>query len=224
MNLHTELYIGLLLITLFSYLRPRRKEFFSRMIVLLMILWLATTGIAIYLVKYAGYKNNLFIFHISTPLEYTILALLYKDVITSKRVKKTINWSIPVFVILSILFALFIQPPDINNSQVVVIESLIMIFLSLFFLREVLLLQQARSISRFPMFWISVGVLSYFTGNLVMEAMLNYLISHSPDLARNIYRTWHFFKYLLFVSFIIGAFCDRPFRKSILKNDNFRAQ
>lgn len=220
MNVHTKVYIALLLITLFSYLRPGRKEFFSRMVVLLMILWLATTAVALYLIKYAGYKNNLFVFHISTPLEYIILALLYRNVIINTRIKKIITASIPVFIILSILFSLFVQRPDVNNSQIVVLESLIMIFLSLYFLREVLLLQQAKSISRFPMFWISVGILSYFTGNVVIEAMLNYLISHSPDLARNIYRTWHFFKYLLFTLFIIGAFCDRPLHKSILKNDN----
>lgn len=179
------------------------------MVILLMILWFITTSIAIYLVRFAGFKNNLFVFHISTPLEYTILAMLYKNEISSVIVKKIILISIPVFIVLSFLFGFFIQTPDTNNTQIIIIESVIMVFLSLFFLREVLLLQQVTVLHRYPMFWISVGILFYFIGNLVIEGMLNYLISHSMDLAKRSYRLGYIFKYLLFLLFIIGAYCNR---------------
>jgi len=179
------------------------------MLILLMILWLVTTLAAIYSTKYAGLKNNLFIFHIFTPLEYVLLALFYRDIIVNSRVKKIISYSIPIFILLAILFSVFIQKPDTSNSTVIMIESVIVIFLSLFFLREVLLLQHATILYRFPLFWISVGILFYFTGNMIIEGLLNYMISHSMQLARRVYHIGHVFKYLLFLLFIIGAYCNR---------------
>jgi len=207
MNIYSKVYCGLLLITLVCYLFAlQRKELYPKMIVLLMLLWLFVTAAAIYVVRYAGFENNLFLFHILTPIEYSIMAILYRSVIVNKLIKKVLLISIPVFILISILFAIFIQAPDTNNTYVFIIESVALIFLSLFFLREVLLLQQVKDIYTFPMFWISVGILFHFTGILVIEGMLNYTISHSMDLARKVYELGHIFKYLLFISFIIGAF------------------
>jgi len=209
MSVYSKVYFVFLFITLVSYVIAfKTKEQYVKMVILLMILWALTTTVAIYLIRFAGFKNNLFVFHISTPLEYTILALLYRDVIFNYTIRRLISLSIPIFLALSVVFALFVQAPDTNNTEVIIIESAVMIFLSLFFLREVLLMQQVTSLHRFPMFWISVGILFYFTGNLVIEGMLNYLIRRSMDLAKRSYRLGYVFKYLLFVLFIIGAYCS----------------
>jgi hypothetical protein len=210
MNAYSTLYFLLLLVTFFSYSKSsEKKEYYSKMVRLLMLLWLATSVIAISLIRYAGLKNNLFVFHISTPLEYMILSMLYRDVIANKALKKSILFTIPVFIVLSILIAFFIQKWDTNNSYMIIIESVVMIFLSLFFLRETLLLQQVTVLNHFPMFWISVGILFYFTGSLVIEGMLNYIMRHSMELAKRTYRLGYIFEYLLFILFIIGAFCSK---------------
>lgn len=218
MSIYSKAYFGLLFITLVSYLiRTGRKELYVNIVILLMVLWFFTTTTAIYLIRYAGLKNNLFVFHISTPLEFILLVTLYRNVIVNTFVKKIISLSIPVFLVLSTFFAIFVQAPDTNNSQMIIIESVSMVFLSLFFLREVLLLQQVTVLHRFPMFWISVGILFYFIGNLVIEGMLNYMISHSMDLARRAYRIGYIFKYLLFILFIVGAFCDKRPKLSLAR-------
>jgi hypothetical protein len=210
MDLYSKVYLGLLFITLVSYVTTyRENEKYSKWVILLMILWFFTVAVAIYLSEYAGFKNNLFVFHISTPLEYAILGMLFRGVLVNTTLKKIIALSIPFFVVLSILFAAFIQKPDANNSDIIIIESVMLIFLSLFFLREVLLLQQVPDLHRFPMFWICVAILFYYIGNLIVEGMLNYLIRHSMELARRAYRVAAIFKYLLFILFIIGAFCNK---------------
>src|SRR5258708_27458954 len=211
MNLLYKVYFGLLLITLVSYLiiAVRNNGQYIKMVILLMTLWLLTSATAIFLSNYAGWKNNLFLFHISTPLEYVILCLLYRDAIVNKGIKRMISISIPVFIILCILSSLFIQKLNADNSYIVIIESVMVIFISLFFLREILLLQQVPVLHRFPMFWICVGILFYYTGNLIIEGMLNYMIHHSMKLALRTYRLGYIFKYLLFVIFIIGAICSK---------------
>ena len=219
MNIFSVVYIVLLLITLISYFTQfRKKDLYVKLVILLLILWLITTVAAIYATKYAGLKNNLFIFHIFTPLEYIILALFFREIIANATVKRLLTYSIPLFIFVAILFTLFIQKLDQSNSGIITLESVIMIFLSLFFLREVLLLQQATVLHKFPLFWIIVGLLFYFTGNLVIEGMLNYVIIHSMQLAKRIYYIGHIFKYLLFISFTIGAFCNSLALVSLNRN------
>jgi hypothetical protein len=219
MSIYSKVYIGLLFITLVSYvITSGKKEKHEQMVILLMVLWFFTSAAALYLVKYAGLKNNLVVFHISTPLEYVILSMLYRDAIVNTTIKKVILLSIPFFIAVSILFSFFVQPPDTNNSYIIIIESVVMVFLSLFFLREILLLQQVTVLHRFPMFWISVGILFYFTGNLIIEGMLNYMVRHSMELAWRTYQIGYIFKYLLFILFIIGAFCNKFPRLLLKKN------
>jgi|SRR5579859_296046 len=209
MNPYNKLYFILLLVTLISYLSVSRKEeYYQRIVIIYLILLLLTDVASVYLVKVVGLRNNLFLFHLSTPLDYTLLALLYRSVIINRTVKKILTISIPVFIGLSIFLSIFVQKINENNSYAIVAESLLMIFLSLFYLREVLLFQQATVLLRFPLFWISVGVLFFFIGSLLIEGMLNYLMSKSMDLARRAFRIGYIFKYLLCILFIIGAFCN----------------
>lgn len=209
MNILQEVYFVLLFITLTVYIIAlRNKMQYVKIIVWIITLWLLVSASAMLLSRVAGVKNNLFIFHISTPLEYLLISLLYRDALVNKNVRRMINISIPVFFILSILFSLFIQKPVVNNSYMVLVEYVILIFLSLFYLREILLLQQVTVLHRFPMFWISVGILFYYTGNLIIEGMLNYMINHSMELALRTYRLSYVFKYLIFLLFIIGAVCS----------------
>ncbi len=219
MNIFSVVYIVLLFITLISYITLcRKKDLYVKLVISLLILWVIVTGAAIYSTEYAGLKNNLFIFHIFTPLEYIILALLFKVIIVNTTVKRLLAYSIPVFIVVAILFSIFIQKLNESNSAVITLESVIMIFLSLYYLREVLLLQHATVLHKFPLFWIIVGILIYFTGNLVIEGLLNYVIVHSMELAIRIYNIGHIFKYLLFISFTIGAFYNHFTLVSLTRN------
>lgn len=181
-------------------------------IIAYLVLSLVTSIVATYLRK-TGVRNNLFLFHIYTPIEYTILGLLYRNEVTGALLKKIITATIPFFITLSIVFSAFVQKPDENNSFITVIESLLILSWSLFYLREVLLLQQVTHLHRFPMFWICVGILFYFTGSLITEGMLNYLIKHSLPLAQRVYSIGYIFRYLLLILFIIGAWCQLAYKE-----------
>ena len=208
MNIYMKIYLSLLVATLLIYaIRLPAKRSHEVLITLLLFVWLVTTLSAFAIMRYTNYENNLFVFHISTPIEYAFLSVLYADAIRNTRVRKFILYSIPIFLLLSIFSGLFVQPFNVNNSNMVILESILLVAYSLFFLREVLVLQQVDSVINYPLFWVSVAILFYFIGNLVIEGMLNYLIRHNIEIARTTYRIGYIFKYLLFVLFIAAAFC-----------------
>lgn len=210
MTAYLKVYIILLCVVLIFYILPiRKKAQHERMITLLMLLWLLTTLAGRYMVNTLGFKNNLLVFHICTPIEYAILCVMYKQLIVSPFLKRLIMLSIPSFILLAAFFSAFVQQTDVNNSIIFIIESVLMVIWSLLYLREVMLLQQITSLHRFPAFWISVAILFYYIGHLVIEGMLNYLMSISMDLAVRIYRVEYLFKYLALVLFAIGSFYSK---------------
>jgi hypothetical protein len=108
----------------------------------------------------------------------------------------------------------YVQQVDTNNSYIVIIESTLVTLWSLLFLRETIILQRESALQKFPMFWISIGLLFYFVGSVSVEGLLNYLMDISMDLARRVYRMTFVLKYLLFILLIIGAYSRRLFRGS----------
>jgi hypothetical protein len=206
MNALNIVYFILLIVSILSYLAALRTgEAYVKMILLYLLLVLSTTLAAIYFTVVARVSNNLFLFHVYTPLEYIILSLLYYNILSDKRSKKAILISIPVLTCLSILFSLFVQKIDSNNSYITIIESTLIIFWALLFFREILLLQHITALEHSPLFWINVGILFYFIGSLIIEGMLDYMIKHSIELARRAYKIGYIFKFLLFILFITGA-------------------
>lgn len=215
MNLYNLIYALLLLVALISCLvNFSLKEFYAKMVILYLLGLLCIFSASIYLVRVVKLNNNLFLFHISTPVEYIILGLLYYGIMVRLMVKQWILFSIPVFVLLCIFFSLFVQKIDVSNTYAIIISSMLLISWSLFFLGEILLFRPATRLFQFPMFWISTGVLFYYTGSLLIEGMLNFMIAHDMFLARRLYVIVYIFKYLLFIFFIISAFCQTTFKKA----------
>lgn len=210
MSIYIKIYIALLLIALLSYAALRRKERHAKWVILYLLLCLATTIAALGILK-LGWKNNLVLFHLFTPLEYTVLSLLYYSVLSSARLKRLVLLSIPVFIAIAAVFSLFVQKYHTDsNSYSTILQSILIILSSMFFLREVLLLQQVTSLQSFPLFWVSVGLLFYFTGSLITEGMMNYFFRYDMKLALRAYHFGYVFKYLMFLMFTIGALCRPP--------------
>lgn len=186
---------------------------FVKIILAYLLLHGITGTIAAYLVKVVHVRNNLFLFHILVPLEYPLLATLYYKVFQGRLLKKAVAFSVPLFVGICIFLSLFVQDIRTNNSYASILESILMIVWTLCFFRELMLLQQVTLLYRYPMFWISVGLLFYFTGSLLIEGPLNYLMARSMQLALRVYQIEYLFKYLLLVLLIVGVRCTSLFRE-----------
>ncbi len=206
-NLVNSLYFVFLLASIVTYgIALKTKERYILTLFIYQVLALVVTILAIVLIIYVRLDNNLFLFHIFTPVEYTLLAVFFSEVIASPRSRRLIVYSIPAFIGASIVFTLFIQKIGENNSYITIIEAILVICWSLLFFRELLLTKQVSALHRYPLFWIVAGLLFYFTETFVIEGLLAYMINRNLGLARQVYRISFIFKYLLFLSLAIGAY------------------
>lgn len=83
---------------------------------------------------------------------------------------------IPIgFAVIFIVNYLFIQGPRVFNSYSNTIACYILMFFSIRYLYILLRDLPEENVIRIPLFWIAIGVLTYYSGNLVLFVVNNYL-------------------------------------------------
>lgn len=114
--------------------------------------------------------NNMPLFNLGCLLEFSFYAYLFASNIKNRRWQKGIYYSIGFYVIFTIFAILFIRSIYQFNSETRVIESFLLVFFSLLYFSELSksLTAEKLNILKIPMFWISIGILFYFSGNFFL--------------------------------------------------------
>lgn len=157
----------------------RLKERY-RSIFFLALATLVVDGLASFL--WLNKTNNLFLTHIHTLAEFLLIANVYR--LNFKGFLKTniVFWTMVGFVCLSLLNTFFIQGIMINNSYMMVVESLVLITLALVNFYQFSHELKIERLGHDPMFWFSSGVLIYFSSNIFIFIFSNYVLTYSKEL------------------------------------------
>ena len=121
--------------------------------------------------------KNLYLINLFTVAECTILSLFYLKIFTIKK------YSIIIFVLLFCFYSIFIYDfiflHGVNNMDVfpVIVESFILMGLSLFYFYELAKKMEYVDILSNPLFWVNSSILIYFSGNLFLFIFSNYILT-----------------------------------------------
>ncbi|MEM9921823.1 MAG: hypothetical protein AAF990_27210 [Bacteroidota bacterium] len=121
-------------------------------------------------------QNNLFLFHLYTLAESLLIGVLYRKELKSTVGQKTIDGLLIVFVVFTIFSTVFIEPLDKFNAYVRAVESLLIIFLTIAFFYKIMKEVVIKRLERLPLFWMSVGLLIYFSAGLFIFIFSNYIL------------------------------------------------
>ena len=112
------------------------------------------------------------------------LYLLVQFVILFKVVNDGTNKLFNAAFVICLCFSSFdflvLETPTVFNSFSAYANGILMIILSLSFLRTVMIEMPVERVQSLPMFWVSFGVLLYYGGNVFLFLFNNYLIEHLP--------------------------------------------
>ena len=121
--------------------------------------------------------NNLLLFYIYPPVEFLILGLLYRKSL-GKQYYSALNWTILFYLCFSLLLVVFFQSNNPFNTYGRSLENLLLVGLALlYFFNQLSYESEFPALSQ-PLFWINVGVLIYFSVNLLFFSMNNYLLKY----------------------------------------------
>ena len=159
----------------------------------------------------AHYKRpNLFLAPIDTTLEFGFLALIYQRVLRPGVASRFI----PVVALAFVLGSALTFSPRLDTVQFSPVQHflesvLVLGFVLLFFYREINRKVIAVRLEREPMFWISTGLLLYFSGNALIFLSSNYVLNHSRATSMSVWAI-HAVLYMLLNVFYALALCLRP--------------
>lgn len=197
------IYFVLLFLCFGICLLNRQKLFKIRYVIALL-------GVMILVQVYAEYLNlrninNLYLYHILTPVEYTVLVVIFAYNIHSGFIKRLLLYSIPVFVLLAFVFYKT-EGAKASNDYASALEGIVLTLTALTSLREMMMYATQIRINKSPFFWFATGTLFYSVGNLLILGMLNYLIIKDLSVARVLYQISYIFSYQFFILLIIASF------------------
>ncbi len=132
--------------------------------------WLAIKGI-----------NNLLFINIFTLVELTLLGWVFHRVFESRGLKGFTMVAILACAAFSVINLFFIQGLSAINSYSLALGSMLLTVLALLFYYKIFREEKVQRLERYPLFWLSSGVLLYFAGNLFVFLFSSYVLSDSPN-------------------------------------------
>ncbi len=161
--------------------------------------------------KYFGF-NYFFLYHIYLPIEYSLLAYYFYLTIRNVRVKRAILYSIPIFIVLSLMFSLEIVLISKYPNFQTIIECLLLVTWATIaiFTIEV---KEDVSILSLPVFWICVAILVYQCGVFTFTGVFNFLLDTKPELLEKI-KPYHIvFNCIIYTLYSIAFICSHRTKK-----------
>ncbi|RAK66033.1 hypothetical protein [Hymenobacter edaphi] len=127
------------------------------------------------------HRPNLFLQPFYTAGEFGLLVLLYRQVLRSAAFDRATPWLLGGFgtyILVSSLLA-----PDLaqHSSVLRVVESVLVLGLLGLYFRKLLNELTVEHLEREPMFWVSLGLLLYFLGDVHIFLFSNFLLNYSKQ-------------------------------------------
>lgn len=159
-------------------------------------------------------KTNYYpLYHIFTPIEYSLIALFFCTNNNSITLKKLIYYSIPMFVIFSIVCSIFFIPLNNYPGFQYNIEGILVIawsLTSLFSSRP----DYKTSFYSHVLFWIASGFFIFHSGIFFINGVFNYFFMGKNNLLTSIHTIINtIFNYILYIFILIGILCSRKIEK-----------
>ncbi|MBD3170750.1 MAG: hypothetical protein GF307_14840 [candidate division Zixibacteria bacterium] len=139
-----------------------------KILTLYLLVVISTDFISLFCPTYAG--TNFWIYHLFTLFEYIFLTAAFILMQKGTTAKLIFKISIAVFTTIWIAAKLMFENPGQFDSITLTLASVFLVGISAFTLIDISR-RGTGSLIKLPLFWYSVAVLIYFSGNIVVFAI-----------------------------------------------------
>lgn len=144
---------------------------------------------------------------------YAIVQLVFYTYLLSKFIRnkstiRLIRYFQPVYVLLSLLNLLFFQTLKVYNSITYSIGCLVIVALSIYYFYELFKQKRVVYLTKEPAFWISAGLLFFFTCSFPLLATANVLEGLSSSTLDTLQKLLTLLNVMLYSIFTISFLCQ----------------
>lgn len=137
-------------------------------------------------VEFVGYlsiiynlgNKNYWIYNIFNIIEFIFYAFLFYQNLKIPILKRIVVYFIPMIVLFSLYNYIFLQGLDRFHTYTLLFGSFFMVFFCCCYFYEWVLPEQiTQNLLKQPFFWICVGLLLFYLGSVIINALFEYLRS-----------------------------------------------
>lgn len=161
-------------------------------------------------------KNNVPLYNFFSIIEFSFYFIVLSRIISSEKVKKTLQVIIIPFIALTVCNILFVQGMKSFHTVTYSIGCLIIVSFCIYYFLELFRLPKSVELSKNPAFWICSGLLFFYCCGFPLYGLMNYwgTIKWVIESFDGIVTILNIFLYSLFT---IAFLCSRT-RKYILSS------
>ena len=158
-------------------------------------------------------KNNFWVYNYFTLIEYPAYAYFFKQLISSKKIKKFLSAYIILFPLLGAYSLFYIFGISNWNSYVIIAGDLFTVIFSIVYLFQLTEIDEPLEIRYRSEAWIAIGMILFYSFQIPFLGTFNYLIKNYMDLALHIYPFVQFILILMYCLFIYAYLCRINIKK-----------
>ncbi len=160
-------------------------------------------------------QPNAWLYNLSIPVEYSFYTFIMYRFYTRKIFVNASYFFIAGLFLYSLINIIFITGLTNVNADIFVIGSIGCLFFSLISLFEIYRQDYELSVFLIPIFWITVGIMLFNAGEIMLNMMQSYLAKTELRNAPNIFAFInHNLINVLYSSFIIAFLCQKIYGTS----------
>lgn len=144
--------------------------------------------------------ENLWVLHIYLALELPFILLAFTSIPQMRKWRSLAIFFSALFTIFSLVNSMYIQPIDTFNSNGKIVESLIVSSICILALISISSGNLNTAITKLPMFWISSGILIYYSSSIFIFGLSNDILHRVRNLNLII---WSFHAMMVFLEYVL---------------------
>ena len=210
-------YYGCLLLSAITglwYVHKVDREF--KWLAILMLLTLISEMIAKYIAFGLNKPNNV-VYHIFTPIEYTVYVIIFQGFLEHKKWNKLLWLSAIGLIFIEIINTIYFQPLDEMNTNVLIPESVFLVFLSLMLFLKIRETPSPENLLRAGVFWFNSAVLCYYAFSILVWGFHNMKVYLLDDPPKFIYDLLLVLSGFLYLTFSLAILLNRKASQPMLK-------
>ena len=175
---------------------------FKAIAILLMVTFISEVA-AKYLVFDGRFSNNI-VYHIFTPIEFILYAIIYNNFLGLTKWRKILIGSALFIIIAEVVNSAFFQELSLTNTNTIILESVLLIILSLRLFLKIGESAIFQNITMSGVFWFNSAVLIYYSFNILVWGFHNIKVYQLKNPPTIIYQLLLVLSGILYLTFAIS--------------------
>lgn len=205
---HSLYYGALCLAALASGLLFFRLQHVFRILSLMIIVTLISELTAKYVAYSYQFSNNI-IYHFFTPVEYGFYTAIFAGFLQQRTWTRVLVVSWIILAGIGIVNALYIQPLHQSNTNIMIMESVFLVFFSLILFLKMKDDAMYDDILKEGVFWFNSAVLMYYSFNILVWGFHSFKIYTLRDPPVIMYHINLIFSALLYTTYVYAMYLSK---------------